>query len=106
MDSQLLPPRPSTVPKRHPGLPPRSCRAEGAPAPSSQGPDPRHVLFPLELQKRPSTETDPPPCCFLKHLFKNTFKWNVFVSADCINYGFANTRAPTRPRSELGAASK
>ena len=34
------------------------------------------------------------PACFLKHLFKNTFKWNVFVSADCINYGFANTASP------------
>lgn len=43
------------------------------------------------------------PSCFLKHLFKNTFKWNVFISADCINYGFANTASP-RGLPQLGAA--
>lgn len=48
-------------------------------------------------------EVFPLPSCFLKHLFKNTFKWNVFVSADCINYGFANPASP-RGLPELGAA--
>jgi hypothetical protein len=40
-----------------------------------------------------STGACSPPWCFLKHLFKNTFKWNAFVSADCINYGFPSARA-------------
>lgn len=50
------------------------------------GPPPLKSVSPPEVFSLPS--------CFLKHLFKNTFKWNVFVSADCINYGFANTASP------------
>jgi hypothetical protein len=38
-------------------------------------------------------------------LFKNTFKWNVFLSADCINYGFARA-AGARGLPALGAARR
>lgn len=39
-----------------------------------------------------STGACSPPWCFLKHLFKNTSKWNAFASADCINYGLPSAR--------------